>query len=192
VQQACWLPCARGEGLEPQWRRCLVCTRVLYETEIIRLQAHSHGCLDSRRGKQDTPEREHGVRLDYALRTTGSAAVALFLLLSPTLVWPQASAPDKPSGPAHEQQTEPSGSTGNSATQPDAATQSQFQTAVLAPEPVPTPAGLKAHDSEGQQTKRMFWVVPNFAAVSADTVLPALTVRGKFVLAMQDLSLIHI
>ena len=32
----------------------------------------------------------------------------------------------------------------------------------------------------------MFWIVPNFAAVSADTELPALTTRGKFALAMQD------
>jgi len=32
----------------------------------------------------------------------------------------------------------------------------------------------------------MFWIVPNFAAVSADTRLPPLSVRAKFVLATQD------
>jgi hypothetical protein len=32
----------------------------------------------------------------------------------------------------------------------------------------------------------MFGVVPNFAAVSADTQLPPLTARGKFLLATQD------
>jgi hypothetical protein len=36
------------------------------------------------------------------------------------------------------------------------------------------------------QTKRMLWVVPNFAAVSANTQLPPLTPRGKFVLAFHD------
>ena len=132
------------------------------------------------------PASERGVRLEYALRTTGSASVVLFLLLSPTLVWPQASVPDQPSGPAHEQQTQPSGSTGDSATQPDAATQSQFQAAVLAPEPVRTLAGLKKDNSAGKQTPRILWVVPNFTAVSADTVLPPLTVGEKFVLATKD------
>ena len=37
-----------------------------------------------------------------------------------------------------------------------------------------------------RQTKRMFWVVPNFAAVSANTELPPLTPHGKLVLAMHD------
>jgi hypothetical protein len=40
--------------------------------------------------------------------------------------------------------------------------------------------------SEKQQTKRMLWVVPNFAAVSANTQLPPLTTRGKFDLALHD------
>ena len=37
-----------------------------------------------------------------------------------------------------------------------------------------------------RQTKRIFWVVPNFAAVSANTELPPLTPHGKLVLAMHD------
>jgi hypothetical protein len=41
-------------------------------------------------------------------------------------------------------------------------------------------------DSTGQQTKRMFYVVPNFAAVSAHTQLPPLSTREKFVLAAHD------
>jgi hypothetical protein len=44
----------------------------------------------------------------------------------------------------------------------------------------------KKDDSQGQQTKRMFWVVPNFAAVSANTQLPPLSTREKFVLATHD------
>lgn len=38
----------------------------------------------------------------------------------------------------------------------------------------------------GQQTKRMFWLVPNFAAVSANTQLPPLSTREKFSLASHD------
>jgi hypothetical protein len=41
-------------------------------------------------------------------------------------------------------------------------------------------------NAQGQQTKRMFGVVPNFAAVSADTQLPPLSTREKFSLAAHD------
>jgi hypothetical protein len=118
--------------------------------------------------------------------TTGNTAVLLLLLLSPALTWSQTAVPDKPSGPAHEQQTQQSGSNEDSATQSDAATQSKPETAVPTPAPDTTPADQKADNSDGKQTKRMFGVVPNFAAVSADTNLPPLTVRGKFKLATQD------
>lgn len=40
--------------------------------------------------------------------------------------------------------------------------------------------------SKGQQTKRMLYVVPNFAAVSSGKELPPLSVKGKFHLATQD------
>jgi hypothetical protein len=165
--------------------------RVLYETEIIRLNVHSHGYCDSRvenmtrQSPKCNPGRQHGVRLEYALRTAVSAAAAMFLLLSPTLACPQ-TAPDTQSGPAPEQQTQQSGSTGDSATQPDAATQSSPLMAVPTPSPDPAPIEQKKGSSEGQQTKRMFWIIPNFAAVSANIELPALTSREKYALAMQD------
>lgn len=41
-------------------------------------------------------------------------------------------------------------------------------------------------DAAGEQTKRIFWVIPNYRAVSADTHLPAQTVKEKFWLATQD------
>jgi hypothetical protein len=44
----------------------------------------------------------------------------------------------------------------------------------------------KKDSEEGEQTKRMMWVVPNFAAVSANTELPPMTARDKFVLAVHD------
>jgi hypothetical protein len=110
--------------------------------------------------------------------------VILFIFLSPTLVCPQA-VPDKAS-PALEGQGQQSGSIRESASQADAATQAKPQTAVPPPVQDPNPADQKTDDSEGKQSKRMFGVVPNFAAVSANTTLPPLTVRGKFALATQD------
>lgn len=44
----------------------------------------------------------------------------------------------------------------------------------------------KEHERALRQTKRMFWVVPNFAAVSPNTQLPPLSPHGKFVLAWHD------
>src|SRR6202047_5217769 len=117
---------------------------------------------------------------------TRSAAVALFLFLSPTLVWPQAAVPERESGPAPGEQTQQSGSTVDSATQPDGATQSRPQMAMPTPAPEPTPVEKKKDGSEGQQTKRMFWIIPNFSAVSADTELPPLTAREKYALALED------
>ncbi|HKS81343.1 MAG TPA: hypothetical protein VJR23_07535 [Candidatus Acidoferrales bacterium] len=40
--------------------------------------------------------------------------------------------------------------------------------------------------AKGQQTKRLLWVVPNFAAVSAGVQLPPLTVKEKWKLASED------
>jgi len=114
--------------------------------------------------------------------TIRSAALALFLLLSPRLVWSQTAVPDKQSSSAPEQ----SGSTVDSAAQPDAATESKPQMSMPTPAPEQAPANHKKDSFEGKQTKRMFWIIPNFAAVSADTELPPLTARGKYALAMQD------
>ncbi len=115
-----------------------------------------------------------------------SVAVVLFLLLSPALVRPQTAAPDMQSGPAREQQTQQSGSTETSASQSDAGNQSRPDTPVPTAALIQTPARRKIDTSEGQQTKRMFWIIPNFAAVSAHTEVPPLTARGKFVLASKD------
>ena len=84
----------------------------------------------------------------------------------------------------YEQPTQQSGSTGDSATQPGAATESKPEKVV--PTPAASPADQKALDSEGKQTKRMFWIIPNFAAVSANTEAARLSVRGKFVIATED------
>lgn len=44
----------------------------------------------------------------------------------------------------------------------------------------------KEQDEKGQQTKRMLWVVPNFAAVSAGVQFKRLTTRQKYGLAVDD------
>lgn len=41
-------------------------------------------------------------------------------------------------------------------------------------------------DSEGQQPKRILYIIPNYRAVSANTQLPPLSLKSKFVLATQD------
>ena len=49
------------------------------------------------------------------------------------------------------------------------------------------PCALKPQDEqEGRQTNRIMGVVPNFGAVSANTLLPRLTTKGKFWLATED------
>jgi hypothetical protein len=118
--------------------------------------------------------------------TTRSTAVVLFLLLSPTLVYSQAAVPDQQGSPAREQQTQQSGSAVASTSPSDAGNQSNPEIAAATPALIPTPAGQTIDSSVGKQTKRMFGIIPNFAAVSADTELPPLTVRGKFILATRD------
>jgi hypothetical protein len=115
-----------------------------------------------------------------------SVAVVLSLLLSPAVLRPQTGVPDKQSGPAPERQPQASGSGEASATHPDGATQPKSKAALPAQALVAAPVAKKRDDSEGKQTKRMFGIIPNFAAVSAQTEVPRLTARGKFWLATQD------
>jgi hypothetical protein len=54
------------------------------------------------------------------------------------------------------------------------------------PAPQNPPRQSAQQDSNGQQTKRILGIVPNFRAVSADTKLPPETVKEKFVDATED------
>lgn len=49
-----------------------------------------------------------------------------------------------------------------------------------------TQAHAQESTAEGEQSKRILWVIPNYRAVSADTRLPALSFGGKFKLATED------
>jgi hypothetical protein len=119
----------------------------------------------------------------------GKAGVILLfgLGLSPVLGWSQTAVPDQFSAPALLQ---PSTSLSDSTPEPTAAEPPSNSENAAAPDP--NPAYLKKYQKkkedpvEGEQTKRMLWVVPNFAAVSANTELPPLTARGKFSLAVHD------
>jgi hypothetical protein len=52
--------------------------------------------------------------------------------------------------------------------------------------PSSSASGAPAQPDEGQQTKRILWIVPNFRAVSAGVKLPPQSVKEKFKTAAQD------
>jgi hypothetical protein len=115
-----------------------------------------------------------------------SAVVVLSLLLSPALLLPRTAIAGRQSGPSPERQAQQSGSAEVAAKQPDADTKPKPETPAPAQALVAAPVDKKTDTSEGKQTKRMFGVIPNFAAVSAHTEVPPLTAKGKFWLATQD------
>ena len=110
------------------------------------------------------------------MRITTTTTAILFFLISPALL--RAQTKDRTKQAAQDEQP---GSAGVSSSQSDVGAQSKPQTSTT------TLDGQKKEDnSEGKQTSRILWVVPNFAAVSANTQLPPLTVRGKFKLGTED------
>jgi hypothetical protein len=119
------------------------------------------------------------------LRLVKVAAVVLLPVLSPALVWTQTIPPDQRADQQAEQTQQSGGTEASEPTSGDSQPRLQVELE-LAPLPVTPPAEIKNEQSDRKQTDRMFWVVPNFAAVSAGAQLPPLTSRGKFVLAMHD------
>jgi len=107
------------------------------------------------------------------------AILVLAILLIPAAAWPQTQLTDD-SNPVENVIQQPSTSQSNPApaSLPDKPTVAQ-------PGQAPD-AQNKKDDSQGKQTKRMFWIVPNFGAVRANTQAPPLSVRGKFLLASRD------
>jgi hypothetical protein len=107
-----------------------------------------------------------------------SAMLALIVLLSPLICLSQTQLSDTTNPPDDVQEPSTSQSTPAPSSTPDKPTP---------PTPGQTPDDQnKKDDSQPQQTKRMFWVVPNFAAVNANAQLPPLSTREKFVLAAHD------
>jgi hypothetical protein len=113
-----------------------------------------------------------------ALREIRRAVLTVFILLTPAIGWAQTQLPDNslPFGDVQQSSLPPSNLTSTpppdkpTAATPDQASDPQY----------------KNNDSQAQQSKRMLWVIPNFGAVNANTELPPLSTRQKFVLAAQD------
>jgi hypothetical protein len=68
---------------------------------------------------------------------------------------------------------------------PDAPRPTHFQSDPSTPN-TSTKPDQQSDDSEGAQTKRILWIIPNYRAVSASTRLPPLSTRAKLALATQD------
>jgi hypothetical protein len=115
---------------------------------------------------------------ENALLEVRKAVLILFILLTPAIGWCQAQ-PTYDSGPL--EYVPQSGATPSV----PAPTSPPDQTTV--PTQSQTPDGRNnKEDAQGQQTKRMLWVIPNFGAVSANQQLPPLSTREKFALAAKD------
>ena len=105
------------------------------------------------------------------------AVLVLVILLTPAIGWSQTQLTDNSNLLDDGQQ--PSTPQGNQTSAP------------LPDKPVAVPGQAtdsqnKKDDSEGKQTNRMFWLVPNFGAVDSNKQLPPLSTREKFKLAAQD------
>jgi hypothetical protein len=115
---------------------------------------------------------------EKALLEIIGAILVLVVLFSPSVAWSQTQNADQCDAPEDAQQN--STPPGNSASAPPSGSGK-----VAVPDQAPSKQG-KQDDSKGKQTKRMLWVVPNFAAVNANTQLPPMSTREKFVLAAHD------
>jgi hypothetical protein len=103
------------------------------------------------------------------------------LVCSGAFLFAQTALPNAPSGTLSQHQ-EKNARSNRSCAQSDQKTPDREPIGTASP----TQFCNSKEDTEGKQTKRMFWVVPNFSAVSADTQLPPLSAKQKFRLAMQD------
>ena len=106
-----------------------------------------------------------------------SAVLMVLTFISPALACSQTQATDETTPPDYASQTATSQSNTASASPSDPPAAQQIQN--------PAPQDKK-DDLGGQQSKRMFYIIPNFAAVSAHTQVPPLSTREKFVLATHD------
>lgn len=111
-----------------------------------------------------------------------NAVLTVLTFVWPALAWAQSQVTEQANFPDYGQQSPTSPSSPAPAPLPDSP--------VARPNQKPTPEDKKPKDkkddSEAQQSKRMFYVIPNFAAVNSHTQLPPLSTREKFVLATHD------
>jgi hypothetical protein len=100
-------------------------------------------------------------------------------------------APSKPEAPAKEDASAPNPMPWDiesllmpQESMPQPQTEPKLQ--VVQAAPLPGNAAPGEAGAEGQQTKRILWIIPNYRAVSADTHLPPQALKEKFWLATQD------
>ena len=116
-------------------------------------------------GKPGVRLRLRVVRRKTSFGITKSVLVLVIffvVLFSPALTWSQTPA-TQPANPPQQNQNPASPS-----------------------KPAPQDKKKEKDDTQATQSKRMFGVVPNFGAVNANTQLPPMSTREKFVLASQD------
>jgi hypothetical protein len=109
------------------------------------------------------------------VRKIRTAVLALAILPAPAICWAQTQLIQQPLTADNEETSATLSGSGNAATDP-----SDEAPVIQANKP------SKKDNTQGQQTKRMFWVVPNFGAVDADAQVQALSTREKFALAAHD------
>jgi hypothetical protein len=117
-------------------------------------------------------------------RATIKVTVAALFVLLPAISYAQTQFPNTTNSTATGEQTQQSGSTGAPTSQSDAGSQTKPATADTTQ--TSTKPDQQSDNSEREQTKRIFWIIPNYRAVSASTKLPPLSTKTKFWLATQD------
>ncbi len=133
------------------------------------------------------PRGQGGIGQQSYLPLGGWAAAAIAVLLfSASTLWAQAPTPNPTDTKPDEGACQQAGSI--SAPPSQGESQSGKGTAEKKPSGASEDncTSESKDESEGKQTNRIFWVVPNFAAVSANTQLPRLSTKGKFWLATED------
>lgn len=96
------------------------------------------------------------------IKSVSVLAIFFVVLFSPTVTWSQTQS-TQPANPPQQSQNPASPS-----------------------KPAPQDKKKEKDDTQATQSKRMFGVVPNFGAVNANTQLPPMTTRQKFMLASED------
>ena len=113
-----------------------------------------------------------------------SLVLVILVLSAATISWSQTPVTEESNPPQNPEQSPTSQS--NPAPAPPTDSGKPEQGPPPQDQKKATPPEDKKDDSQGEQTKRMFWVVPNFGAVNANTQLPPLSTHEKFVLAADD------
>lgn len=116
--------------------------------------------------------------------TFRAVAAIVISTFSAGLLTAQSPLREAPGRKIQDQQEQPSDRVPAFSSHSEQETKTKQQTAE-APQTSADPTPSK-DASEGKQTKRILWIIPNYRAVSANTKLPPLSPKGKFWLATQD------